>query len=162
MAIRKNRISVLYKKDDNECQLIGWYKIRGMTTLKVCMESPFTGLSKCEEIIPSNFTLKELEAKATQCLLKLYEDANEIMQYRDKLERIIAEFHQAIEAKKQKRADMEKRLSQATDSIERCMFGVILDNWHDNQCEWYELLEREGILVDTDMSNFFIIQRQKK
>lgn len=162
MAIRKNRISVLYKKDDNECQLIGWYKIRGMTTLKVCMESPFTGLSKCEEIIPSNFTLKELEAKATQCLLKLYEDANEIMQYRDNLERIIAEFHQAIEAKKQKRADMEKRLSQATDSIERCMFGVILDNWHNNQCEWYELLEREGILVDTDMSNFFIIQRQKK
>ena len=124
----KNRISVLYKKDDNECQLIGWYKIRGMTTLKVCMESPFTGLSKCEEIIPSNFTLKELEAKATQCLLKLYEDANEIMQYRDKLERIIAEFHQTVEAKKQKRADMEKRLSQATDSIERCMFGVKLDN----------------------------------
>lgn len=162
MAIRKNRISVLYNKDGNQCQLTGWFKIRGKTTLKVCMESPFAGLSKCEEIIPSNFTLKELEAKATQCLLKLYEDANEIMQYRDKLERIIAEFHQAIEAKKQKRADMEKRLSQATDSIERCMFGVKLDNWHDNQCEWYELLEREGILVDTDMSNFFIIQRQKK
>ncbi len=162
MAIRKNRISVLYKKDDNECQLTGWYKIRGTTTLKVCMESPFAGLSKCEEIIPSIFNPKELDAKATQCLLKLYEDANEIMQYCDKLERIIEEFHQTVEAKKQKRADMEKRLSQTTDSIERCVFSVILDNWHDNRCEWYELLEREGILVDTDMSNFFIIQRQKK
>lgn len=162
MAIRKNRISVLYKKDDNECQLIGWYKIRGTTTLKVCMESPFAGLSKCEEVIPSNFTPKELDAKATQCLLKLYEDANEIMQYRDKLGRVIAKYHRVVENKKQKRADVEKRLENTTDSVERCMLGVILDNWHDNQCEWYELLEREGILVDTDMSNFFIIQRQKK
>ncbi len=162
MAIRKNRISVLYKKDDNECQLIGWYKIRGTTTLKVCMEAPFTGLSICEEVASSISNPKELDAKATQSLLKLYEDANEIMQYCDKLERIIAEFHQTVEAKKQKRADMEKRLNQATDSIERCMFRVILDNRHDNQCEWYELLEREGILVDTDISNFFIIQRQKK
>ena len=162
MAIRKNRISVLYKKDDNECQLTGWYKIRSKTTLKVCMESPFAGLSKCEEVIPSNFTPKELEAKARQCLLKLYEDANEIMQYRDKLGRVIAKYHRVVENKKQKRADVEKRLENTTDSIERCMLGVILDNWHDNQCEWYELLEREGILVDTDMSNFFIIQRQKK
>ena len=162
MAIRKNRISVLYNKDGNECQLTGWYKVRGKTTLKVCMETPFTGLSNCEEVAPCISNTKELERIATQHLQKLYEDANEIMQYRDKLERIIAEFHQTVEAKKQKRADMEKRLSQATDSIERCMFGVKLDNWHDNQCEWYELLEREGILVDTDMSNFFIIQRQKK
>lgn len=162
MAIRKNRISVLYNKDGNECQLTGWYKVRSQTSLKVCMEAPFTGLSNCEEVAPSISNPKELEGIAIQHILKLYEDANEIMQYRDKLERIIAEFHQAIEAKKQKRADMEKRLSQATDSIERCMFGVILDNWHDNHCEWYELLEREGILVDTDMSNFFIIQRQKK
>ena len=162
MAIRKNRISVLYNKDGNECQLTGWYKVRSQTSLKVCMETPFTGLSNCEEVAPSISNPKELEGIAIQHLLKLYEDANEIMQYRDKLERVIAEFHQAVEVKKQKRADMEKRLSQTTDSIERCMFGVILDNWHDNQCEWCELLEREGILVDTDMSNFFIIQRQKK
>ncbi len=162
MAIRKNRISVLYNKGSNECQLTGWYKVRGKTTLKVCMEAPFTGLSNCEEVASSISNPKELDAKATQSLLKLYEDANEIMQHRDKLERIIAEFHQTVEAKKQKRADMEKRLSQTTDSIEKCMFSVILNNWHDNRCEWHELLEREGILVDTDMSNFFIILRQKK
>ena len=162
MAIRKNRISVLYNKGGNESQLTGWYKVRGKTTLKVCMEAPFTGLSNCEEVAPNISSPKELESIATQHLQKLYEDANEIMQYRDKLERVIAEFHQAVEDKKRKRADVEKRLSQTTDSIERCMFSVILGNWHDNQCEWYELLEREGILVDTDMSNFFIIQRQKK
>ncbi len=162
MTIRKNRISVLYHKYGNECQLTGWYKIRGKTTLKVCMESPFAGLSKCEEVDFCNANPIELRAKAMQCLLKLYEDANEMIQYRDKLERIVSEFHQAVETKKRKRADVEMRLEQTTDSIERCMLGVIQDNWHDNQCEWYELLEREGILVDTEMSNFFIIQRQKK
>lgn len=155
MTISKNTISISYNKDGKECLLTGWYKISSQSKLKVYMDAPFAGLCKCEEM-DTNTTL---ESEATQCLQILYEEALEIMQHRDKLAQALSKFRQVIADKKQKRPAVEKRLEQATTDIERCMVGLILDNWHDNQCEWYDILEKEGVFINADLSNVFVILR---
>lgn len=99
---------------------------------------------------------RELKAEAIQCLQDLYEEALEIMRHRPQLERALTQFHQKMEIKKQKRLDLVKRQEQAADDIERCMIGLMLDRFGDNQCELYDLLETERVFIDTDLSNIFI------
>lgn len=159
----RSDIRTLCCKNDQEHQLTGWYKVRGKNTLKVCMESPYMGFSKCEEIDWSKITRpNEVETMAKQCLLKLYEEALEIIQRRDKFETVIAEFHRAVENKGQKRERLEKRLERATDDVSKCMLKLLLDRYDDNQCELYDILEKEGVLIDTDLSNIFIMLRHCK
>ncbi len=157
MPIPKNKICALYCKDGYECQLAGWYRIRSNSKLKVCMDAPFAGLSTCREIDHiGKMSPQKLKAEAIQCLLKLYEEGLEIMHHRPQLERVLARFYQKMEIKKQKRLDLVKRQEQAADDIERCMIGLMLDRFGDNQCELYDLLETEGVFIDTDLSNIFI------
>lgn len=157
MPIPKNKICALYDKDGNECLLTGWYRMHSNSKLKVCMDAPFAGLSTCREIEHiTQMSTREQKAEAIQCLRELFEEALEIMRYRPQLERVLARFYQKMEIKKQKRLDLVKRQEQAADDIERCMIGLMLDRFGDNQCELYDLLETEGVFIDTDLSNIFI------
>lgn len=83
--------------------MTGWYRICSNSKLKVCMDAPFEGLSTCREIEHiTQMSPREQKAEAIQCLRELYGEALEIMRHRPQLERVLTQFHQKMEIKKQK------------------------------------------------------------